>query len=182
MVAKSSLLQPIFEPSMNISIIVAMAENRAIGKNNDLPWRIRDDMKLFRKTTLNHIVLMGRKSMESMGNKPLKNRTNLVVTRSNHYNPSGVIVCKSFDSAMKLAKDLGEEELFVLGGGEVYAQLVDQCSKLYISHVKTEIIDADVFFPELDWRQWREISREYYPQSEGNEFAFDFTIYERKQD
>ncbi|CAI8342017.1 MAG: hypothetical protein CNE98_06685 [Bacteroidetes bacterium MED-G17] len=165
---------------MNISIIVAMAKNRAIGKNNDLPWRIKDDMKIFRQTTLNHVVMMGRKSMESMGNRPLKHRTNLVITRSNTYNPEGVIICNSFESAISLAKDLDEKELFVLGGGEVYAQLIDKCNKMYISHIQTDIVDADVYFPEVDWSKWEQISRESFEQNERNEFPFDFTIYERK--
>jgi len=109
---------------MKISIIVAIAENGAIGRNNQLLWHIKDDLQLFKRTTLNHVIVMGRKSYESIG-RPLPNRTNVVVTRKRDYRPEGVLVFHSLNDVFEHFQKIGEEEIFVIGGGEIYRQSLD---------------------------------------------------------
>ncbi|NNJ55844.1 MAG: dihydrofolate reductase, partial [Bacteroidia bacterium] len=118
-----------------ISLIVAIAENGAIGKDNQLLWRIRDDLKLFKAATNGHVVIHGRKSFESIG-KPLPNRSNVIITRNKEYVPNGAFLTHSLDEALSLANKLEQNaEIFILGGAEIYRQALPLIDKLYISHV-----------------------------------------------
>lgn len=162
---------------MRISIIVAIAENNAIGKDNKLLWHIRDDLKLFKRTTLNHVIVMGRKSYESIG-RPLPNRRNVVVTRKRDYQPEGVEVFLSLNSVFEHFRKT-EEEIFVIGGGEIYRQTLDDAHILHISHVATRVEDADTYFPNVNWEEWKLVSEEHYDKKEFNDFAFDYRVYER---
>ncbi len=160
-----------------ISLIVAIAKNWAIGKNNQLLWHIRDDLKLFKATTNGHVVIHGRKSFESIG-KPLPNRTNIVITRNRDYQPKGAFLAHSLDEALELAHVLEQKgEIFILGGAEIYRQALDKVDKMYISHVDCTFEDADTFFPEVDLSAWTVQNSQSYEQTETNEFAFEFSTY-----
>ncbi|MDG1721077.1 MAG: dihydrofolate reductase [Bacteroidia bacterium] len=165
---------------LDISLIVAKAQNDAIGKDNDLLWRIRDDLKRFKKLTSHHVVIHGRKSYESIG-KPLQNLSNIVITRSKSYQAPGAFVCHTFDEAINLAKKLEHHgEIFVIGGAEIYRQSLPYVNRMYISEVKADFPDADVFFPKLSLEEWQCVERQEYQKSEFNEFDFDFLIWEKK--
>ena len=163
---------------MIISAIAAVAKNRVIGKNNQLPWYLPADLKYFKKTTLNHHVVMGRKSFESIG-KPLPKRTNIVVTRDTNFISSGIIVVHSIPEALSIAYKNGENEIFLLGGGNIYAQSCDLWDRLYITEIDV-FPDGDVFFPEIDFSQWKLLSSDKHLPDEKNPYAYDFQIYNRK--
>lgn len=163
---------------MKISIIVAIAKNNAIGRNNQLLWHIKDDLQLFKKTTLNHVIIMGRKSYESIG-RPLPKRTNVVITRKANYQPDGVLVFKSLNAAFDHFRKLNTDEVFVIGGGEIYRQTLDDADVLHISHVNTNVEDAEVFFPKVDWKLWECIHSEAFEKKEGNDFGFEYKVYRR---
>ena len=161
---------------MKISIIAAVAENYAIGKDNKLLWRIRDDLRLFKRITLGHVIVMGRKSFESIG-KALPGRTNVVVTRKKDYQAEDVIVFTSLNDVFEHYK--GEDEIFVIGGGEIYRQSADDAHELHISHVDVSVEDADTFFPKVDWTDWKEIASESFEKNEQNEHSFVYKQYQR---
>ena len=163
---------------MIISSIVAVAENNAIGKDNQLIWRLPEDMKYFREITENHCVVTGRKNYESIPVKfrPLVNRTNIVVTRQQNYNAPGAFVVNSIDAAVEKAKELGEKELFIIGGAEIYKQTLSMINKLHLTRVHAAF-EADAFFPTLDANQWIEISAQFHPIDEKHKFAFTFQVF-----
>jgi dihydrofolate reductase len=162
-----------------ISLIVAIAKNNAIGKDNQLLWKIRDDLKLFKQTTDGHVVIHGRKSFESVG-KPLPNRTNIIITRNADYTHAGAFVVHSLKEAIALGEKLEQkEELFILGGAEIYKQSLGLLDKMYISHVETTREDADTFFPEVDLTNWQKIKSLSFNASDVNEFGFEFAVYEK---
>ncbi|EKD46495.1 MAG: hypothetical protein ACD_67C00215G0006 [uncultured bacterium] len=131
-----------------ISIICAIAENRAIGKNNQLLWHIKEDFKHFKDKTLGHVIVMGQKTYESIG-KPLPNRTTIVLSNDPSVNIEGVIMARTFDEVFEKARELEENEVFICGGGSVYAQTIDKADKLYLTVIEGDF-EADVFFPEYD--------------------------------
>lgn len=159
----------------HISIIVAMAENRAIGRDNALPWRLPNDLRHFRRLTLGHAVIMGRKNHESIG-KPLPGRTNIVVTRARNYQAPGCIVTHSVEEALAATGD--DTEIFVIGGAELYAQTLSHAQRLYLTLVHTEVA-GDTFFPALNWGKWSEISRERHEPDTVHPFPYSFVCLER---
>jgi dihydrofolate reductase len=163
---------------MIISAIAAVAKNRVIGKENDIPWYLPEDLKYFKRTTLNHHVIMGRKSYESVG-RPLPKRTNIVVTRDPYFISTGIIVTHSIPEALSIAYKNGEKEVFILGGGNIYAQSIDLWDKLYLTEVDASP-EGDVYFPEVDFSQWKLISSDKHLPDEKNPFAYVFQVYERK--
>ncbi len=166
---------------MIISLIAALAKNRVIGKNNDLPWRLPDDMKYFMETTKGHCVIMGRKNYDSLPHKfrPLANRTNIVVTRQQNFEAKGCIVVHSMEDALKAAQQHNEKEVFVMGGAEIYAQALKVANRLYLTEIDAEI-DGDTFFPAVNYNDYKEISRIKHHADEKHRYAFDFVVYERK--
>ena len=162
---------------MQISMIAAIGQNREIGLDNQLLWKLPDDMKFFRQHTLGKPILVARKTWESFGAKPLPGRRNVVLTRDTAYLAEGAEVVHSIDSALKLLE--GEAEIMVIGGANLYEQLLPLSHNLYLTQVLSAF-DADSFFPKLDLSQWREISREHHDIDERHEFAFDFVIMERQ--
>ena len=130
---------------MTIALIVAMAENRVIGKENTIPWHIPDELQLFKKHTMGHPILMGRKTYESIG-KPLPGRTNIIITRSKGFSARGCEVYTDLKEALSRFQD---EKIFVIGGAEIFAQTLDLADELYITHVRKSI-SGDTFFPEFD--------------------------------
>lgn len=157
-----------------ISIIVATAENGVIGKDNQLLWKLSADLKQFRILTTGHSVIMGRKTFESIG-RPLPNRTNIVISRQKDLIlPEGVLKVTSLETAIETAKNYaGNEEIFVIGGGNVYEQALKIIDKIYLTEVKASI-EGDAFFPTLNLDEWKEIARVSYLKDEKNEYDFDF--------
>ncbi|HEX6227376.1 MAG TPA: dihydrofolate reductase [Chryseolinea sp.] len=166
---------------MIISMIAAVSKNRVIGKNNDLPWKLPDDMKFFMETTKGHYAIMGRKNYESIPHKfkPLPNRTNIVVTRQKNYNAPGCVVVDSLEHGLTMAKESQEAEAFIIGGAEIYKLGLPYANRLYLTEINAEI-DGDTFFPEYDKTQWRETSRQHHAKDERHAFSFDFVIYDKK--
>ncbi len=172
---------------MKISIIVAVANNLAIGKNNDLLWHLPKDMKFFKETTEGHCIITGRKNYESIPEKyrPLRNRTNIIVTRQSSsdlgYEPnSNLVVLDSIESAIEKARALGESEVFIIGGGEIYKQSLHLADSLYITNVDTIFEDAHTFFPSIELDQWELISKTEYASDEKHKFNFTINQYTRK--
>ena len=163
---------------MTISIIVAVAENGVIGKNNQLLWRLSADLRQFKNLTTNHIIIMGRKTFESIG-KPLPNRTSIVISRQKNYKidcgtPPDCFTANSLENALEIAKDLPKnDEIFIIGGSEIYAQSLKIADKIYLTEVKTKM-EGDAFFTKLNAENWQEISRISHAADEKNEYSFDF--------
>jgi len=168
-----------------ISIVVAVANNNVIGKANQLIWKLPADLKHFRKITEGHTVVMGRKTFESIG-RPLPNRRNIVITRQADFAPAGVDVVHSLDEALQLAgagptsakASAGAAEIFVIGGGEIFRQALPLARRIYFTRIDHEF-DGDAFFPELDPKEWKEVSREEGIMDEKNIYPHAFLIYER---
>lgn len=166
---------------MIISLIAALTENRVIGKNNDLPWHLPDDMKYFMQTTKGHYVIMGRKNWESIPEKfrPLPNRTNLVVTRQADFHAPGATVVHSLAEALDLARAAGQTETFVIGGAEIYRLALPFANRLYLTEIKTQLA-GDTYFPEYDQSAWKETSRQHHGTDARHLFSFDFVIYDKQ--
>ena len=162
---------------MIVSLIVAASENNVIGKNNDLPWRLPDDMKFFVRTTKGHHILTGRKNLQSFG-KLLPNRTNIVLTRDKNFEFEGAIIFHELEQAIAYAEKNGESELMIIGGGEIYRQALPQADRIYLTRVHTEI-EGDVFFPELNEDEWKLVSEDFHPKDEKHSYSFTFRTYER---
>ena len=167
---------------MIVSAIVAMARNRVIGRDSDLPWRLPDDMKFFQRTTIGHHVITGRKNYETIPPKyrPLKDRVNIVVTRNSNYAAPGAMVVHSLKAALELARTAGETEVFIIGGGQIYKEALEKelVDRIYLTEVEADV-EGDTTFPALDSRQWKEVSTEKHPADERHEFAFRFVVLER---
>lgn len=158
-----------------------MARNRVIGRSNALPWRLPADMAHFKALTTGHPVLMGRKTFESLG-RPLPNRTNIVVTRDRQFQPPGGLVAHSIDAALAIAAEhlnAGDPEVFVIGGEQLYRQMLPLADRLYPTLVEAEV-EGDAWFPELDWQEWREVDRRVHPVDHKNPHACTFLTLERK--
>jgi dihydrofolate reductase len=166
--------------NMIISLIAALAKNRTIGKNNDLPWHLPDDMKYFMQTTKGHYVIMGRKNYDSIPEKfkPLPNRTNIVVTRKKNFIAPGCIVVNSLDEGINLAKDANEKEVFIIGGAEIYNLSLSVATRLYLTEINGNI-EGDTFFPAID-NTWEETTRVHHEKDTRHTFDFDFVVYDKK--
>jgi dihydrofolate reductase len=160
---------------MTVSIVVAIAENYAIGKNNQLLWHMPADLKHFRQITSGHTIIMGRKTYDSVG-KPLPNRRNIIITRQDITIP-GCEVVKSVDEALELCA--GEEEVFIVGGAEIYKLAMGRTDRIYLTIIHHSF-DADTLFPEIDYMDWKEAAREDHQPDEKNKFPYSFITLERK--
>jgi len=163
---------------MMISAIFAMSRNRVIGVDNDLPWRLSDDLKFFKKTTLGHHVIMGRNSFEAIG-IPLPKRTNIILTRNPYYIVSNCIIAHSLEEALSIAHDNGETEAFVIGGEAVFREALPYLDRIYMTYID-EDIEGDTFFPELNDEDWVLSSTEQYQASEKNDYDFEIRVLNRK--
>jgi dihydrofolate reductase len=168
---------------MIISAIAAVADNGTIGINGDLPWHLPDDLKYFQRITMGHPVITGRKNYESIPEKyrPLRGRVNIVVTRNPEYEAPGAKVCSSIDEAIAMASELDEEEIFVIGGGEMYraalqAGLID---RLYLTLVHADIA-GDTSFPMIEPSDWIELERRYHAADDQHAFPFSYVKLERR--
>ena len=162
-----------------ISLIAAIGKNNELGKKNTLLFNIPLDMKHFRDTTRGHTVVMGRKTFESLPNGPLPNRRNIIITRDIEYRKEGIEIVHSLDEAMKLFENK-IEEVFIIGGAEIYKQAINLANKLYMTHVEGEDKEADAFFPIIDKNIWKEIKKESFSSDEKNPYDYSFVEYERK--
>jgi dihydrofolate reductase len=162
-----------------ISLIVAMDEKRGIGKAGKLPWRLSSDLKNFRELTMGHHLIVGRKTFESIG-KPLPGRQMIVVSRDRGFKPEGCLVAGSVQDALNIAQEHGETELFVIGGAEIYSQTLQAADRLYLTQVHAEV-DADTFFPELNFGEWNPVDSSFQLADDKNEYAFTFTVLIRKR-
>ena len=159
-----------------ISVIAALAKNGVIGIENRLPWRLPEDLAHFKALTLGHPILMGRKTFESLG-RPLPGRTNVVITRNPAYCTAGCLVAASIPAALALCADA--DEVFFIGGAELYAQAIPLADRLYLTEVDIEAT-GDAWFPDYDRGAFREISRESHTGAKGDALRFDFVVYERR--
>ena len=162
---------------MIISLVVAMEENRGIGQDNRLPWHLSADLRLFKQHTIGHHLIMGRKTYDSIG-KPLPGRTTIVLTRNLAFYLDGVLIAHSLNEALSLARQAGETEAFIIGGGEIFAQALPMADRIYLTRVHAQVF-CDTFFPKLDPTDW-EIRQEFYqPANEKNDYPFTFQLLER---
>lgn len=160
---------------LKITLIVAAAENNAIGKNNTMPWHLPNDFKYFKKNTLDHSVIMGRKTYESLG-KPLPERRNIVLTRDLKYSNEDVDVANSIQEIFNYCRD--EREIFIIGGAEIYKQTLGIANKILLTRVHTTV-DGDAFFPELLDYQWKCVSAERHNKDDKHAFDYTFEVYEK---
>lgn len=163
---------------MIVSIIVATDETGGIGKDNRLPWYLPSDLKRFKRLTMGHHLIMGRKTYETIGT-PLPGREMILVTNQSNYICSGCTVVNSLDSAIQLAKDNQETEAFIIGGGEIFRQSINIADKIYLTTVHAQV-KADVYFPELNLDQWEILEQEEIRQDMGDNYQSDFKILLRK--
>ena len=159
-----------------LSMIVAHAHNRVIGKDNDMPWHLPADLAYFKKTTLGKPVIMGRKTYESIG-RPLPGRLNIVISRDPSYVAEGTTSVTSVDEALKAAGEV--EEIMVIGGGAIYAHCLPKADRLYITHIDADI-DGDTQFPEYDLSEWDKTASNIFVADEKNQYDLDFCVYQRK--
>ena len=162
-----------------ITIIVAMGKNREIGADNQLLWHLPKDLKHFKELTSGHPIIMGRKTYESIG-KPLPNRTNIVVSTKKDWFEEGILIVGSLKEAIKFAKKM-DEEIFIIGGGNIYEQTIDLAEKLEVTQVNAEL-KADIFFPKINPKIWNKTNEVSHEKDEKNEYDFSFQTYERKTD
>lgn len=171
MLAKPSLQYN--QNMQTISIIVAMAHQRVIGIHNTLPWHLPEDLKRFRALTMGHHIIMGRKTYESLG-RLLPGRTTVIVTRNKAYKVEGALIANGLDEAIALCKD--ENEVFVIGGAELYQDALNVANKLYITEIDLAV-KGDAFFPKIDLTDWQEVAREQHVSAQG--LGFQYVCYQR---
>ena len=159
-----------------INIVVAKASNNVIGAKNDLIWHLPNDLKHFKSLTSGHPIIMGRKTFESVG-RPLPNRTNIVVTRDQNWNAEDIEIASSLQKAIEAAKKI-DDDIYILGGGNIYKQAIEFTDVLYITEVHHEF-DGDTYFPEIDSDEWEEVEREDFKKDEKHLYAYSFVTYKR---
>lgn len=159
-----------------ISLIAAMADDQAIGIENRLPWKLPADMRWFRLHTLGKPIVMGRKTFESFGARPLPDRTNIVITRDENYQAEGAVVVHSIDEAIAAAGDV--EEVMIIGGESFYQQMLPRADRFYVTQVHGRF-EADAWFPKFDRDEWKELERTEYPADENNPYACSFVVLQR---
>lgn len=163
-----------------ISLIVAVAKNNVIGNSNTLPWHLPADMKFFKEKTTGHCVISGRKNYESIPEKfrPLPNRTNIVITRQTDYKAPGAIVVHSLEAAIKKAEETGDQEIFIIGGAEIFKQSMRYADRLYLTRIHHSF-DGDVFFEGPDTGEWEEVQSFQGVMDDKNKYPHDFIVFEK---
>lgn len=165
---------------MIVSMIVAASQNDVIGKDNQLPWHMPADMKYFKQMTSGHCIIMGRKTFDALG-KPLPNRTNIIITRQEDFTMEGCVVVNQLQAAVDAARDMGETECFIIGGGDIFIQALVWTDKIYLTRIHHEF-EGDTFFPALNKGDWKETAAEKHLPDEKNKYAFSFLVYERNNE
>lgn len=161
--------------NLKITLIVAAAENNVIGKNNQMPWHLPNDFKYFKKNTIEHSVIMGRKTFDAIG-KPLPERRNIVITRNQHWRHEDVDVANSVSEVLSYCRD--EREIFIIGGAEIYKEFFPLASKILLTRVHTQI-DGDAYFPEIT-EEWALSSEDRHVHDEKHAFDYTFEVYQKK--
>ena len=164
---------------MRVSIIAAMSENGVIGRGGTLPWHLADDLQRFKRLTMGHTIVMGRKTWESIG-RPLPGRRMVVISRQCDYRPEGVEVVAGLDEALQVAEAAGENEAFIIGGAEIYRLALSRADRLLLTHVRANV-DGDTRFPEVDWNEWQRIASEEHNADDNNDYSFSVDVYERRK-
>lgn len=159
-----------------ISMIVATDRNGLIGKDNDMPWRLPEDLSYFKKITTGSTVVMGRNTFESIG-KPLPNRENIILTRNSDYRVEGCRTISSIEALKGMAEK--EEEIFVIGGANIYKQALPFTETLYLTYID-EVFEGDTYFPEIDENDWKMVSEEKGVKNEKNPYDYFFRVYKRR--
>ena len=162
---------------MIISHIVAVSKNFVIGRNNRLPWKMPEDARYFHQVTEGHIIIMGRKNYEANGGA-LEGRTNIVITRSEQFHPDDAIVTNSVDKALQIASGFSPEEIFIVGGGEIYKQTLHLADRIYITVIETNV-DGDAFYPKIELKDYHIVSRIFKEADEKNPFDHTYYILEK---
>lgn len=162
---------------MTITLVVAAANNNAIGKNNQLLWRLPNDMRYFKNVTWGMPVVMGRKTFDSLG-KALPGRKNIVLTKQAGWKAEEVVAVKSFDDALFLVKEMDVKEVMVIGGGEIYRSVFEKANRIHMTRVDAEF-EADAFFPVIDAVTWKLISQKNYKADEKHKYNYSFQVWER---
>ena len=162
---------------MKVSLIVAVAENGVIGRNNQLPWRLPADLRRFKELTMGHAIVMGRKTWESIG-RPLPGRRLIVITRQPNYAAAGGEVVADFDKALQAALQHGKSEVFVIGGAEIFAHAMPIADRVHLTRVHANV-DGDVHFPNLNPSTWRLVQSDRHDADEKNQYAYSFELYQR---
>jgi dihydrofolate reductase len=163
---------------MKITLIAAVAENRVIGRDNALPWHLPDDLARFKQRTQGHVVIMGRRTFESVG-RPLPDRRSIVVTRKRGYHPAGVEIAHSLGEALERARAADAEEVFILGGAEIYTLALPEADRLELTIVHGDVT-GDTFFPEFDLGEWTLLEEQRHEPDDRHAYAFSFRTYERR--
>lgn len=160
-----------------ITVIAAIATNNALGKDNDLIWHLPADLKRFKKVTTGHYIIMGRNTYESIG-KPLPNRTTIIITRNKNYFKEGCLIANSLEQAIEMSKE--EAQVFIIGGAQIYKETIakDLAQQLDITLVHKDF-EADVYFPEIDFKIWKEVARENFKADEKNKLDYSFISYQK---
>ncbi len=164
---------------MIVSLIVAASSNNVIGNNNQLPWHLPTDMKFFKNTTWGMPVIMGRKTFEAMQGKALPGRKNIIITRHENLKPKDAAVVNSFDEALSVAEETDCKEFFVIGGGEIFKEVIDDANRIYMTRVHT-VLEGDVFFPQIDETKWKQVSKRDCYADEKHQYDFSIEVWERK--
>jgi len=163
---------------MILSFIVAADENNVMGKDNELPWTLPNDMRYFKNQTWGMTVIMGRKTLESLG-KPLKGRRNIVVTRNKNWKQEGADVSHSLDEAIEVAKIYGANEIFIIGGAEIFKEALPQANRIYLTRIHHQF-DGNVYFPEIATNDWNLMKSRFCHADEKNAYSHTFQVWERK--
>ena len=162
---------------------VARARNGVIGRDGELPWRLKSDLASFRALTLGKPVIMGRKTWDSLPRRPLPGRTNIVLSRDGSFSPKGALVCEDFTEAVQIGREMaaedGAEEVCVIGGAALFALALPKARRIYLTEVEAEP-SGDVLMPAMDESGWTEVSRQAHPAGDGDEFPFVFRVLERR--
>lgn len=168
---------------VRLALVVAMSENRVIGKDGGLPWHIRSDLKKFKEITQFKPVIMGSNTWDSLPRKPLPGRLNLVLSRDLKFEAEGGIVCNTLFEALDIARehavDDGADEICIIGGANVFEQLLSKAGRIYLTQVHATV-DGDTFFPQIDDSQWTLSSEEAFEKAEGDDYAWTLKVYDRK--
>ena len=166
---------------MKLSLIAAMAEDRVIGIKNSLPWKLPSDMKWFRKHTLGKPIIMGRKTFESFGGRPLPERTNIVITRDENYQADGIVVVHTIEQAIEAARQTADNvpEAMIIGGASFYEQMLDKVDRMYLTFVHKSL-EGDAWFPEYNLSQWQQVELIDVAADEKNIYPHQFVVYDKK--
>ena len=162
---------------MIVSLIVAMDEKRGIGIDGGLPWHLPADLRQFKSLTMGHHIIMGRKTYESIG-RPLPGRIMVVITRNPAYQAEGCLIAHSLESAIEKARQCGENEAFIIGGGEVFTEAIELADRIYLTLVHANF-PVNIYFPEYSPEDWEEVESEFNPADEKNQYPFTFKILSR---